>query len=214
MANRSRQNSGIWAAALVARSVFLAPLGISSRSTEATSSKRESDTKLESGGKAAEASAATQLPEEFDPLGNPLPNELLGLDFTCTELTSFIQNPVCAMRKHLLFIIGVIAALVAYLINERWISSIDGRTFDWISKVLILALGLQVVLTLLQLLAVRRRLRAVLQNIAMLPMADAWTRLPEEVARVMGKFLDALRPRVSQLRPLVHQWRQVIGHLP
>src|SRR5205807_2389465 len=83
---------------------------------------------------------------------------------------------------------------------------LDGARFGALTLACFGAGSFLEVFTLYQVYLTWAKLRRILRSVALLPMADAFGRLPDKVVTIFGHYFSNERPRYSHLAIAVHQF--------
>jgi hypothetical protein len=102
----------------------------------------------------------------------------------------------------------VLAGLVLIFakMKQESIPPLDGTVFGVLTGLGFLSCSCLVVFTLNEFYITWRLLRKILQLVALIPMGDAFCRLPDKVVAIFGNYFSSLRPRNSHLKIAVHQF--------
>jgi hypothetical protein len=99
--------------------------------------------------------------------------------------------------------------LLSLVFGKLWHESIpplDGAVFGTVTLACFFAGSFLLVFTLYQVYLTWGKLRRMLRCLALLPMADAFGRLPHKVVSVFGHYFSSERPRYSHLAIATHQF--------
>ncbi len=108
------------------------------------------------------------------------------------------QHPVLC-----LLVLGLLSIVFLKLRHEG-IPPIDGEGFAFLTWVGFFVGSFLLIFTLCQVYLAWAKLRRLLRFLALLPMVDAFARLPDKAVAVFGHYLSSVRPRHSHLAIVVH----------
>jgi hypothetical protein len=116
--------------------------------------------------------------------------------------------PPSTWQMHPLRCLGLLLLLLVVFLKLWHESSapIDGAWFGRLTLAAFFAGSFLLVFTLLQVYLTWARLKRMLHFVALLPMADAFGRLPHKVVSLFGHYFSSVRPRHSHLLVAVHQY--------
>ncbi len=104
----------------------------------------------------------------------------------------------------LLFVVGL------YDMGVRTLWTAEGKVIDLTVWAALVALLLCLVVGLVQAMLLWRRLARLLDRVVRLPMAAAYSRLPEQIASLFGRYLSARRSRRARLNIERHQFELLL----
>jgi hypothetical protein len=116
--------------------------------------------------------------------------------------------PPSTWQLHPLRCLGLLLLLVVVFL-KLWHESgapLDGAWFGRLTLAAFFGGSFLLVFTLFQVYLTWARLKRMLRFLALLPMADAFGRLPHKVVSLFGHYFSSVRPRHSHLLVAVHQY--------
>jgi hypothetical protein len=111
-------------------------------------------------------------------------------------------HPVCLIGLGLTVIMGL-------RLLERYVPTLDGIGYNRAAVLTFAVLEFMIALSLCRLLVTWAQLRRLLREVDLLPMQDAFTRVPVVLSREFGPYLNAGRPTLKNLEISVRQWAHV-----
>jgi hypothetical protein len=147
------------------------------------------------------------------PAGRPS-DSLVALFKPYATFTRLIRNPFTSPLPSLASIVGLVL-FYSLFVGAGWLESFDGPAWGILSTLLVLLCGWCVSWSVLEFCEIWRRLSALLRVLSWSPLADAFNRMPDGLARSQWRMwrsaptLTALHVSVSYLKTLVR-----LGRLP
>jgi hypothetical protein len=143
-------------------------------------------------------------------MGNPLP-ATGSASFICTQradktLRTALARPMAGLSAHTWFwIANIVLVVMLWRIALRFVPTVESRAFDCFFLAGFAVATLLVAVTILHFLLLWVLVRKLLRQLVRLPMVKAYDRLPPRISSLFGRYLNFLRPRLSQLVVPVHQ---------
>ncbi|HKB35633.1 MAG TPA: hypothetical protein VKD72_04210, partial [Gemmataceae bacterium] len=150
---------------------------------------------------------------------NPLPPgssndpRLLRLDLAYQRAREVLEQPLCTgggdAWKGLVLLVFLLVAL--WRLCDRVIPSFEqGWAFDVVLRLGFAVVALAALCGLFRLHVLWARTKELLHELAVLPLVAAYSRLPEKVSTLFGRYLMPQRPRRSHLVLPLHQWGLIV----
>src|SRR5262249_21647828 len=138
--------------------------------------------------------------------------QLAELHARCSRVLTQPARTVFGRASFLIFWGWFALALARLLVH--FLPTAEGPLFDWVFRLGFAIFAVFLVSAFFQFWHLWRRLRKLLEQAALLPMAEAFDRLPAKIASGFGPYLSSLRPRLSRLAVPVQQWSDLAKHYP
>jgi hypothetical protein len=129
------------------------------------------------------------------------------------DMVNTVTHPYSTTFRHPLAPAIAAAFLVfLYQIAYRFIPPVEGPVFAVTAAATLLAGPFLFLFVLLHTYRLVGQYRELLRQLALLPMADAYERLPLKVSFTFGRFLSNFTPRVSNLALAVQQYKSLLEY--
>jgi len=154
--------------------------------------------------------------QRIQPPKDDPPQSLLALLEPYSTFTLIIRNPSTSILACILPLGGLLMFQLLF-VRDGWYRSFDGRCWGVLLNLLLLLCGWCVAWSVLEFRAIWLRLSALLRILAWSPLADAFNRMPDGLARSQWRMwrtaptLTSLHVAVSHLKTLVNLGKRIQG---
>ena len=133
------------------------------------------------------------------------------LDALHKDLVATVVYPCrTAFRRPLSMAIAIAFVIFLFQVAYRFIPSVEGPVFNFLTAATLVIGPFLFLFVLLHTYRILGQYRELLRQLAMIPMAGAYERLPLKVAFTFGRYLSTFTPRVSNLLLVVQQYESLV----